>query len=267
MKRRNINDFWVFWGKLTVLEIRQRKKKWIVNCRKCNRNSSIHLYNEKIFGVDIRVTGDRKRDLKKKNKEHEERLKKLSYREEIERNLQWQIWWSYADLDINLQWLTWLKTFWFDWLIKWIFHNSTCPNWREEITQFNIRPNKEWRKVIDILDIQSKRQEKYIWNKHHRDCDLYWTICRLYIWNSWIASQVHINHRIIENCDVMKELKLLESNDLSDITITERHGDSIEINEFLKQVNLKILFESLMYILSWIAKRINYLNNDFEDKP
>ena len=65
----------------------------------------------------------------------------------------------------------------------------------------------------------------------------------------------------------MKEHKLLISNDLSDREIIERHEDSIESNEFLKQINLKVLFESLMYILSWIAKKINYLNKDFEDKP
>ena len=60
---------------------------------------------------------------------------------ELKRNITWQICMNFFDLDLNLQWFAWSKTYWFDWLTKWLIVNINCPNCRTKLDKNNIPSN------------------------------------------------------------------------------------------------------------------------------
>ena len=156
MDRQRIVDFCLKWGELTELRILQIDNDVVVVWIKCNTESYMDEYTGTLFGIEIDDIRARKRDKKRRMKEQEKRIEALSWKDEIVRNLQCQIWLNCADLEVNLQCINWMKTYWFDCLIKWLLENSACPNWRTLLTRDNIKPNKEWKRFIDILEIKQK---------------------------------------------------------------------------------------------------------------
>ena len=245
MNKRFILDFCVYWGKLARLIQVPRKNGCMAKWNKCGLESVMSRYKGKIFGIDIKIKKIlKKREKKDKRKEQEGWFEGLAWKEAIERRLEWKIWSNHVDLDVNLQWLTCTNTFWFDCLTKWMYLKSTCPMWKTQLNQLNIRPNKEWKQIINILEVEPQKPKQPEWIWHKQDSKLFWTTWCSFICHKWIVSKTHNEHNIIENEDVVKELQTKWTNELlENRTFTKKIQNYIKGENFCKELN-QLIFDS-----------------------
>ena len=261
MEKKAIIDFWKKWSKLSYLRPIWRKTRFNAKCDKWKCELAMDQYDGKIFGIEINAIEARKRDQKEKEKEQEKRIEALKWKEEIVMNLECQIWNSCADLDINLQCIGWMKTFWFDCLAKWILEQSTCPNWRKELTRDNIRPNKEWKRFINILETEP---EKPLWEVHQKEWKLYWTEWFSYIWCKWMNNKTHLDHNIVYNEDLYKEILMKAKNELvENESVIKWLQESKKKEEIQKELNSKIFNKAIVSIDNQLFGAKNQLKKDF----
>ena len=192
-----IFDFWVYCRKLVKLTYPNNKpENWKVTWAIWNEESLLRKYDGKLFGFEIKDSEKKKREEKEKRKNNEKTFDELKWMKESKIEFECQIWSLQIDIDKNLQCLAWSQTFWFDWLISWMFNNSTCPNWRWELTKEQIRPNTEIKR--QIREFNNKNQAYPTCNEHKLNWEVYWTVWNSFVWAKWIASNVHKHHEFIE---------------------------------------------------------------------
>ena len=165
-------------------------------------------------------------------------------------------------MDKNLKCLYWSQTFCFDWLINWIFMNSSCPIWEKELTKENIRPNWELIKMIGKLTIRSNKAKKMAWRIHNAEWILYWDKWDLLIWNKWIINQNHKDHKITEIEDTIKELQEKAKIEMSYLYNIEDRLNCIMNLIFCCGKNIEIFDSTIKHF----NKSIEKFNTIIEDK-
>ena len=152
-KTSEIIDFWAFWGRLAKLTYPSEnpvgwKATWTIWKEQFPKDK----YTGKIFGFQIDIDDKKKRERKEENKELNYNTMGAGWKESDDEDYEWQIWSLKIDLDKNLQCLSWSQTFCFDWLVNWIYRNSTWPNWRKNLDKEQIRPNTEIKRQVLKVD-------------------------------------------------------------------------------------------------------------------
>ena len=265
--KNTLVDFCIFWGKLTAFideDIKNKNGQKIVNWSKCNQPSLKERYEGKVFDIEIDVSkATKKREAKAKDKAHE--FDSLDLDEEVKTSFECQIWCNYVDLVINLQWLSWSRTFWFDCLISWIHVESACPNCRHALTKSDIRPNKELMKMIGFLNIESRKLRNVLCNEHKIESTLFWITWVVFIWNKWIISNTHRDHKLSENKNAIKLLQDKVGEELMDkrtslllLQSTAKKALFYELqNEWIWEIALKPYYKKLDKIKMWFKDEIS----------
>ena len=263
-KTSKIIDFWVYWGKLARLTYPSNiSGSCIATWTHWKRTFPKENYQGKIFGFPISIDDNKKkRECKEERKERSSNRVDGGLGDEAKEDLEWQIWSIKIDLDKNLQCLYWSQTFCFDWLINWIFKNSSCPNWEKELTKENIRPNWELKKMIGKLAIRSNKTKKMAWRIHNAEWILYWDTWDLLIWKKWIINLNHKDHKITEIEDTIKELQEKAKIEMTYLDNIKDRLNYIMDLIFCCEININIFDRAIKHL----NKLIENFNTMIEDK-
>ena len=91
--------------------------EWMVTWNKWLYITRASSYTGKVFGVD---TNAWRKSIDARREKQDKRIEGLKWKDEFKKYISWQICTESFDLDLNLQWFVWSKTYWFDWLVKWL---------------------------------------------------------------------------------------------------------------------------------------------------
>ena len=121
-----------------------------------------------------------------------------------------------------------------------------------------IRPNKEWKKVVDIMEREAKTNKDPIWEEHKQEWKIFWNSWQICIWHKWILSKIHNGHEWLDN-DVAinklhKRVKEVLSVKNSALKLNE---DALRTIDNSKILNKKIHSECLYSYQNIINKAFN----------
>ena len=266
----SITDFCKEWDKLATLtypnnKLKNSKVTWSI----CNEKSLLRKYDGKLFKIDIEEAKKKKREQKEESKGKETDFDNLILSEDFRRNFEWQIWNLTIDFDENLQCHSCSQTFWFSWLIGWIKSNPSWPNWRWEMKKSNIITNKEIKKQAKYFDKNNDIQEYPKCREHIKNWEFHWTNCYKFIWATWVISNKHKDHVLVESTEAMKKIQDVTINNPSYTTkILNKRTDkdwylrlSTEINHLIFKRAIKNMKSSIDTFEKQLAENITNVDN------
>ena len=258
----SITDFCRECDKLATLTyLSEEPQNWKVKWSICDEESLLKKYDGKRFNINIEDAKKKKREQKEESKDKKSDFDNLILSEDFRRNFEWQIWYLTIDFDENLQCFSCSKTFWFSWLIDWISKNLSWPNWRWEMKKSNIITNKEIKKQAKCFDKNNEILEYPKCSEHIKNWEFYWTDCYKFIWATWIISNKHKDHVLIESKEEMKKIQDVTINNESyTIEIYNKRIDKercLRLNTYVNRLVFKMVIKHMKNFIDTFKKQLD----------
>ena len=261
-------DFCTEWNYLAWLKIQRRGKSLTGNVKweRCKKLTSTTDYTQIFFGRKFKNPNEPEErndnDLGKDINEIDN-CQDNNYIKHSDRCL---IWFNSVRLDINLQWGAWSQTYWFDCLSNWMLKNSSWPNWRIKLNKSIVHPNRDWKKIAEILKSEQEKQKNPIWEVHKEESRLFWAIWRWCVCLKWVINNNHRDHLLIEIKEKSEMLhkevveKLAENESM--LSTNFDYANHVQNYWDLKTTIFNEASDSLFISINDIWKKLNSLNID-----
>ena len=253
-----IIDFWIIWRQLSYLWVVNNNDSSIstrVKCNKWLKKSKAKNYNKEIFGIKIKQLEDNETIIESTGTK-ESLFKTMKWKEEIKRELMWQVWNDFIDADTNLQCNYWCKTFWFDCLTGWMLEKNVWPNWESILNKSNIQKNRDFEMFVNILKIEAEKQKEPLWGKHQVEWKLFWKEWNLWICHKWMIKNMHKDHKIVE---IGEAVEVLYKNTVSELNDKKSYLNESENAIKKLEYNYQLIKTIFNVAVDPVKKSINEL--------